>query len=738
MLRSIQTRLEYKILLLIIAVLIAGFGTYVVLTIQRESNALLEHHQRQVRLFSETIVSGIRNVMLTGKSPLTNEFLNDARRNLTLGSLTIYDRFGREVFLREGEGVRYNVDDPLLHETLKMQRTLSTMMETEQQEIFTRYEPLYNRPECWRCHEQDHNVRGVLQLALAPNALQAAGDRGTARKMAAAMGTVIATAFRTIMLGGQGEQMDTLTAHAQEIPWISRVQVYSKDGYVAFGEETDDDIPEDRLLELLRTHQESYHFEETGRRLRLFIPLRNEDRCQVCHGSRFPMRGMMVIDFKADSLKKYVQDPSKVFTAALQATTFEGFRSIMLVGRANSVRYFIDELRAIPTFKMLHVYDREGNERFLNPQPRMRPQLASFKDTEENVPVEFFETVEGEEYMVRLTPIPNEVRCYTCHGKNHKLRAVVEVSASMTSINAEVNATKRASVIAGVVTLLLVWFVIRLFMKTVVVEPVKVIEGVASKVGQGDFTVQARIDSRDEIGTLAQRINEMIRGLRERFHLEKFVSRAAVDAVRLANGEALKLGGERKRATVFFSDIRGFTSFSEKVEPERVVSMLNGILALQAAIVKRHGGDIDKYVGDELVAVFLGEKMEERALRAAIEIQQALLSSPQLTQEGVIGIGIGINTGEMVMGAMGSPDRMDYTVIGDNVNLGARLCSAAKPGQILISESTARDVAAMAEFTLQALEPMIVKGKENPISVYEVDWRRAMTSMATSYISQDE
>ncbi|GEM_PF-3946548 len=180
MLRSIQTRLEYKILLLIIAVLIAGFGTYVVLTIQRESNALLEHHQRQVRLFSETIVSGIRNVMLTGKSPLTNEFLNDARRNLTFGSLTIYDRFGREVFLREGEGVRYNVADPLLHETLKMQRTLSTMMQAEQQEIFTRYEPLYNLPECWRCHERDHDVRGVLQLALAPNALQAAGERETA------------------------------------------------------------------------------------------------------------------------------------------------------------------------------------------------------------------------------------------------------------------------------------------------------------------------------------------------------------------------------------------------------------------------------------------------------------------------------------------------------------------------------------------------------------------------------
>ena len=183
------------------------------------------------------------------------------------------------------------------------------------------------------------------------------------------------------------------------------------------------------------------------------------------------------------------------------------------------------------------------------------------------------------------------------------------------------------------------------------------------------------------------------------------------------------MGGERKLATVFFSDIRGFTSFSEKVEPERVVSMLNGILAKQAAIVRKHGGDIDKFVGDELVAVFLGEGMARRALCAALEIQEELAASPDLTESGTIAIGIGLNTGEMILGAMGSPDRMDFTVIGDHVNLGARLCSSAKPRQILISEGTARDVLDDPEFHCMPLEPLQVKGKEKPVRVYEV--RRA-------------
>ena len=716
MIRAIQTRLEFKILLLLIAVLLVGFGTYAILTIQQQSESLLQQHRLRLTEVSETIMAGIRNVMLTGKAPLTLEFVNDARQNLPYG-LTIYDRFGREVFFREGEGIVYNVDDPLLHEALNTRSMKSTRIKEAGLEIYTRYEPLQNYPECWRCHERGEPLRGALQLAVKPGAIRTASPDEATREMAGVIGEFVATAFRTIMLGGQGEQMDTLTAKAKNIPAVRRVQVYSRLGYLAFGPEKED-LSEEEILAILKDNNKDYRFKQMGNMLRLFLPLVNQDRCQICHGPKFPMRGVMVIDFYADSLKQLLRDPSTMFTTALQWTTFEGFRSIMLVGRANSVRYYMDELRSLPVTQTLRVFDQKANECFLNPKPRVRPQVADVRDTKR--PMEFTEMENGEEHLVRLSPLPNEVRCHSCHGKNHDVRAVVEVTASMKDIQDAIAANKIRSAGIGLLTMLGVWLVIRIFMKTVVVKPVQVIGAVAQRVGEGDFTAHASVTSRDEIGSLALRINEMIQGLRERFHLEKFVSQQTVDAVRKADHLGVRLGGERRIATVLFSDIRGFTAYAEKVDPERVVTMLNACLAKQSAIVKKHGGDIDKFVGDELVAVFEGREMIERAMRAAIEIQGNIGQLPGEVESGVIKVGIGINTGEMVMGAMGSPERMDYTVIGDNVNLGARLCSSAKAGQILVSGSTAGLISGNPEFHLKRLDPLTVKGKEKPIEVYEV------------------
>ncbi|MGB2868673.1 MAG: adenylate/guanylate cyclase domain-containing protein, partial [Bacteroidota bacterium] len=583
--------------------------------------------------------------------------------------------------------------------------------------VFTRYEILSNRPECWRCHDKSEPIRGVIQVALKPETANMAKSDASVRQMAGTMGNAIATAFRTIMLGGNGEQMDTLMASAREIPSIDKVQVYNREGSLHFGPD-DVELPEGKITPLTKVKNHDQRFEPLGKKLRLFIPLENEDRCQVCHGQKFPMRGVMVIDFNVDTLEKFLGDPEKLFTWALENTIFQGFRSIMLVGRANSVRFYMDELRAQSVLHTLRAYDKNGNERFLNPPPRSRKEIKSVLEKQDTL--EFIEKVGDEESMVRISALPNQNRCHACHGSTHKVRAVVEVSSSMKTINAEIRANKIQSAGVGGLTILLVWVVIRFFMKGVVVRPVQIIERVASRVGQGDFSAQADVHSRDEIGSLATKINEMVHGLRERFHLEKFVSRQTVDAIRRSDIEGVKLGGERKLATVFFSDIRGFTAYSEKVEPERVVSMLNRCLSHQAKVVKKHGGDIDKYVGDEMVAVFVGEDMVERAIRTALEIQAGIDELNDDQSRDIINIGIGINTGEMVMGAMGSAERMDYTVIGDNVNLGARLCGAAKARQILVSEFSAEHVLGKSEFHLAPLDPIMVKGKQDPVRVYEV------------------
>ena len=131
--------------------------------------------------------------------------------------------------------------------------------------------------------------------------------------------------------------------------------------------------------------------------------------------------------------------------------------------------------------------------------------------------------------------------------------------------------------------------------------------------------------------------------------------------------------------------------FSEKRSPERVVDSLNRVLNIQTEIIHRYGGDVDKYVGDEVVALFTGEEQGGNACRSAVAIQSEM-SAGKNTRYDSLQVGIGINTGEVILGMIGSEKRADFTVIGDPVNLGSRLCSAAEPGAILISNSTFQQV----------------------------------------------
>lgn len=309
------------------------------------------------------------------------------------------------------------------------------------------------------------------------------------------------------------------------------------------------------------------------------------------------------------------------------------------------------------------------------------------------------------------------------------------------AVLAELNEDDAYKAIGVMEQSLLLWMLIGLAVAVVfaivfalgISRPVEKIGLVAEQVSTGDLQVRVEgVKSRDEIGDLAQRINEMIQGLHERFNLLKFVSEETEKAVVGAGaaGSDVKLGGERRRVTVFFSDIRGFTAFSEGVEPEVVIEMLNTYLSEQATLVKQFGGDIDKYVGDELVAVFQGETMAEDAVRCALAIQEKMREIRQHA-DWPVAIGIGINTGEVVMGAMGSEERMDYTILGDTVNLGARLCSAAGHHQVLISQHTEADLENVDDLWIYPLDPINLKGKAEPVPLYEVKAKQATSRSAS-------
>jgi len=241
-------------------------------------------------------------------------------------------------------------------------------------------------------------------------------------------------------------------------------------------------------------------------------------------------------------------------------------------------------------------------------------------------------------------------------------------------------------------------------------------------VAQGDLHRLVTVTSHDEIGEVTKTFNQMILSLREKIHMEKYLSQSTVNSIRENRDRSqLKLGGERKYVTALFSDVRGFTSLSEKMSPEEVVALMNTYLNLQTAVILSWGGSVDKFVGDEVMAIFEGQCNEINAVCAAVEIQsycKALNDARVAAEQKPVYVGIGLNSGDVVMGNMGSENQMDYTVIGDNINIAARLCGVAQPGQVLVSKIIVDEVGDQA--TYMKLPPVTVKGKEKPIEIFEV------------------
>lgn len=209
--------------------------------------------------------------------------------------------------------------------------------------------------------------------------------------------------------------------------------------------------------------------------------------------------------------------------------------------------------------------------------------------------------------------------------------------------------------------------------------------------------------------------------------LERFLSPEVVELI-AANPDNVRLGGTNQKVSVMFADIRGFTTMSEQMAPEKVVEVLNEYFTRVTDVIFDHGGTLDKYVGDEVMAVF-GAPLSKgndaaNAVRTAIEIEKLLVEMnrdaaargwPELR------VGIGINTGIVTAGNIGSPKRLDYTVIGDTVNTASRIMGKATGGQIIIAEATAHDLE--GKFKLKALPPIMAKGKSEPVPAFEVEWQ---------------
>ena len=264
-------------------------------------------------------------------------------------------------------------------------------------------------------------------------------------------------------------------------------------------------------------------------------------------------------------------------------------------------------------------------------------------------------------------------------------------------------------------------------------DPEQLLDTVASAV-ESYRNILKNIRYNDELYKRNKEIDELNKCLEEKVkrqvdeiqrinRLKRYFSPHVVDTV-ISKGGEISLGTSRKLLTIFFSDIRGFTAMSESLEPEDTGNLLNEYLSEMTKVVFEYGGTIDKFMGDGILA-FFGDQMgckdhAENAVKTAIEMMDKVNSlQPKWEEVGCnLNISIGISTGYVTVGNIGSKERMEYTVIGKNVNLAQRLQSEADIGQILISQRTFGLVKNI--FEMERLQNITLKGIQNPVIAYSV------------------
>jgi class 3 adenylate cyclase len=252
--------------------------------------------------------------------------------------------------------------------------------------------------------------------------------------------------------------------------------------------------------------------------------------------------------------------------------------------------------------------------------------------------------------------------------------------------------------------------------------PIRELVAGAGEIQRGNFAVNVPVRSRDEIGQLAFSFNEMAEGLAQKERYRTVLNQVADEEVaqKLISGE-ITLGGELRDVSVLFCDIRGFTPLTQNMPPGEVIEMLNEHMTVLTRVVKDHHGVLNNFVGDLLVAIFgapvprgnYTQDAAQCALRLIEERKRLNLSSHHNLQ-----IGVGLATGNVVAGGMGSSDRFHYTVLGERVNLASRLCSQAPGGEVLLDQNTRERLGQLA--VVETASTLKLKGFSEPVQAFRL------------------
>lgn len=305
---------------------------------------------------------------------------------------------------------------------------------------------------------------------------------------------------------------------------------------------------------------------------------------------------------------------------------------------------------------------------------------------------------------------------------------VIHLGLSEALIVNEINNMRNLLALISIATLL-PGVILSYLLAGISMRPFQVLVKGVRAIGAGDLNQNIKLKRKDEFAVLADAFNDMAINLREKEFIkstfERYISKELATNL-LKRKDEIKLGGDEVTVSILFSDIRRFTTLAERLPPAQVVELLNTYFSRMIAVVNKHGGIVDKLMGDSVMALFgipFGSEEDPfNAVKCAVDMQREVVRfNRERKGQGlpVLEMGIGVNTGKVIAGNIGSAERMEYTVIGDNVNIAARLQGIASPGQVLVSDATYEQVKETVLAT--HLEPTALKGKRIPVGVYRID-----------------
>ncbi len=409
--------------------------------------------------------------------------------------------------------------------------------------------------------------------------------------------------------------------------------------------------------------------------------------------------GVLGVDLSLEDLSKYLSE----FELGVQGTAFALSVQGDVVAWAEENRVLAVGDSSSPALAKVESID----------DPRFPAEIeALVKEGKE----EFVHKAGGEKYYTQLVPF-----------RRGPISWAIGVTAPRSHFTAGLDFLRLFTVGVAVLTGVVAAF-LAFFLANRVTPPLEALAHRAGRVREGRLEAteeDASIDTPiQEIQELDRSFDHMVDGLHELFVTRRYISGATRAMITQRTGRHIAdhdVKGTKTEATVLFADIRGFTTFSEKHPPEVVIEVLNRYLSLQSDSIHAHGGVVDKFIGDAVMALFLGPDREVPAVRSALEIQKGIAAINETRRaegQDAVEVGIGIHSGLVLMGDIGSETRTDYSAIGDVVNVASRLQDLARGGQIVVSKTIA-DAIGLA-FEMEWVEEIQVKGRQTPIGVYRV------------------